>query len=68
MNTTDVSTCEFLGFCYGVAEVFILLGYKAMSLDTWFMMLSDDVVVCHPQGLDSSTGRFLIVVELSIYF
>jgi hypothetical protein len=33
--------CEFLGFCCGVAEMYILLGYEAMSLDTWFMMFSD---------------------------
>jgi len=48
--------------------VFILVGYEAISLDIWFMMMSDDVVVCHLQGLNCSTGRFLTVVEVTIYF
>ena len=46
MNTVMVSVrVSFLGFGCGVAKVFILLGYEAMSLDTWFMMFSDDVFV-----------------------
>ena len=70
MGSSAVNTVTLLlmsihvSFCCGVV---ILLGYEAMSLNIWFMMLSDDVVVCHLQGLDSSTGRFLIVVELTVY-
>ena len=45
--------------------MYILLGYEAMSLDTWFMIFSDDVVVCHLQGLNCSTGRSLVVVEVT---
>jgi hypothetical protein len=49
--------------------MYILLGYEAMSLDTWFMMFSDDTCnLCYLQELICSTGRCLVVVEVMMYF